>query len=103
MTSAITFLSTLTLLLTLLLSQSNEAFQAVSSSIQPHQLRSTTFSTQLYSSIDLKRLPGTTAPFKNGFDPLRFSGTPSDRILAWYQAAYVALPHLNGYVVLIFL
>ena len=52
---------------------------------------SSSSSTQLYASTELKTLPGSTAPFKNGFDPLRLSTVGSESTLAWFQAAYVIL------------
>ena len=52
---------------------------------------SSSSATQLYASTELKTLPGSTAPFKNGFDPLRLSTVGSESTLAWFQAAYVIL------------
>jgi hypothetical protein len=63
----------------------------------------------LYSSLDLKSLPGITKPFAKGFDPLKFSETGfsatggSDGTLEWFQAAYVAIVPRNSHILWTFL
>ena len=68
-----------------------QAFSFSTSSKVSSTSSTTTTTTQLYASTDLKTLPGSTAPFKNGFDPLRLSTVGSESTLAWFQAAYVIL------------